>query len=93
MRKIVSAFLITLISFSYFSHANGADEIIDNNETELNFFTGMFDFSDDNQAAGLIGFQHQNEELFRETFLGVLSPISGGFITEKSAVYLYTGVE
>ena len=93
MKKIASALVITLISFSFFSFANSADEIIDKNETELNFFTGMFDFSDDNQAAGLIGFQHQNEELFRETFLGVLSPISGGFITEKSAVYLYTGVQ
>ena len=52
----------------------------------------MFDFSDDKQAAGIIGIQHQNDDLFRESFLGKLSPITGGFLTEKSAFYLYTGV-
>ena len=93
MRKIASFFLIALISLFYFSFANSADEITDNNETELNFFTGMFDFSDDKQAAGLVGFQHQNDELFRESFFGTLSPISGGFFTENSAFYLYTGVQ
>ena len=38
-------------------------------ETELTF-TGMFDFSDPKQKSGLFGLQHQNEDLFRETFLG-----------------------
>ena len=63
------------------------------NETELNFFTGMFDFSDHKQKAGLFGIQHQNEDLFRNSFLGKLSPITGGFLTEKNAFYLYTGVQ
>ena len=93
MRKIVSVFLITLINFSFCSLANSADEIIDSNETELNFFTGMFDFSDDKQASGLIGFQHQNDELYRHSFLGKISPITGGFLTEKNAFYLYSGVQ
>ena len=96
MRKIASALLIALVSFSFFSFANSADkklEKINSNETELNFFTGMFDFSDDKQASGLIGLQHQNDELFRKSFLGKLSPISGGFLTEKNAIYLYTGVQ
>ena len=96
MRKIASTIFIALISFSFFSFANSADEKlekINSNETELNFFTGMFDFSDDKQASGLIGLQHQNNELFRKSFLGNLSPISGGFLTEKSAIYLYTGVQ
>ena len=96
MRKIASTFFIILISFSFFSFANSADEEIEkinNNETELNFFTGMFDFSDDKQASGLVGFQHQNDDLFRKSFLGNLSPISGGFLTEKNAIYLYTGVQ
>jgi len=93
MRKIASALLIALVSFSFFSFANSADEEINKNETELNFFTGMFDFSDDKQASGLLGLQHQNDELFRKSFLGKLSPISGGFLTEKNAIYLYTGVQ
>ena len=29
----------------------------------------------------------------RDTFLGNLSPITGGFLTENSATYIYTGVE
>ena len=41
----------------------------------------------------LVGFQHQNENLKRDTFLGNISPITGGFITENSAVYIYTGFE
>ena len=89
MRKIALT-VIGLISFSFFSFA---DELVNENETELNFFTGMFDFSDHKQASGLIGLQHQNDELFRDSFLGKLSPITGGFFTENSAVYLYTGVQ
>ena len=70
-----------------------AAEEIKNNGQQLNFFTGNFDFSDDKQKAISIGFQHQNENLFRNTFLGNVSPITGGFITENSAAYVYTGVE
>ncbi len=64
-----------------------------NNENEFNFFLGNFDFSDDKQSALLVGFQHQNENLNRDTFLGNVSPITGGFMTENSAAYIYTGVE
>ena len=64
-----------------------------NNGHQLNFFTGNFDFSDDKQSAYLIGFQHQDENLNRNTFVGNVSPITGGFITENSAAYVYTGIE
>ena len=60
---------------------------------QYNFFTGNFDFSDDKQSAMLFGFQHQNEDLERNTFVGNISPITGGFITENSAAYIYTGFE
>ena len=79
------------MSFSFLNFANSEDQ--KSNETELNFFTGMFDFSDTTQAAGFLGLQHQNDDLFRESFLGRLTPITGGFLTEKSAFYLYTGVQ
>ena len=62
-------------------------------EHQLNFFLGNFDFSDDKQSAALVGFQHQNENLIRNTMLGNVSPITGGFITENSAAYIYTGIE
>ena len=70
-----------------------AVEEIKNSGNQFNFFTGNFDFSDDKQSAYLVGFQHQNENLNRETFLGNVSPITGGFITENSAAYIYTGIE
>ena len=60
---------------------------------QYNFFTGNFDFSDDKQSALLVGFQHQNENLKRDTFIGNISPITGGFMTENSAAYIYTGFE
>ena len=56
------------------------------NNTELNIYTGLFDFSDNKQKAGLFGLQHQDEELFRKSFLGKLSPVTGGFLTEKITV-------
>ncbi len=70
-----------------------AAEQIDTNEHQFNFFLGNFDFSDDKQKAVLVGFQHQNENLIRDTIVGNVSPITGGFITENSAAYIYTGIE
>ena len=93
MRKITSFILIVLTSFTFFSFACSADENTNEYKTELNFFTGMFDWSDHKQASGLIGLQHQNDELFRKSFLGKLSPVTGGFLTENNAFYLYTGVQ
>jgi len=94
MRNFFLNVIILLLGFS-FSVAYSGEEIKNkkSEETELNFFTGMFDFSDDKQAAGLLGFQHQNDDLFRKSFLGKLSPITGGFFTENNAVYLYTGAQ
>ena len=91
MRKIVLNILIALISVSFLSFANSEDK--KSNNTELNFFTGMFDFSDETQAAGVFGLQHQNDDLFRNSFLGKLSPITGGFLTKNNAFYLYTGAQ
>jgi len=91
MRKFILNLMIVLMSLSYQGFSNAED--IKSNETELNFFTGMFDFSDHKQKAGIIGIQHQNDDLFRDSFLGRLSPITGGFLTENNAYYLYTGAQ
>ena len=53
----------------------------------------MFDFSDDGKKSALFGVQHNNENLYRESFLGTLSPVTGFMITGDSATYLYTGIE
>ena len=46
-----------------------ADSVLakESNNHQFNFFTGNFDFSDDKQAAVLVGLQHQNESLKRDT--------------------------
>ena len=91
MKKIASSILITLFVLCSTNIVSVAEENF--KETELNIFTGMFDFSDDKQASGILGLQHQNEELYRKSFLGNLSPITGGFLTAKNAFYLYSGVQ
>ena len=63
------------------------------NEHEINFYTGMFDFSDDGQRAALFGVEHQNENLVRDSFLGSISPVTGFMITENNAAYGYTGIQ
>ena len=83
---------LILISF-VFSFSLIEDEIKLDNNTEFNVYTGMFDFSDNGKRATLIGFQHQNENLNRNTFLGNLSPVSGAMITADNASYFYTGVQ
>ena len=50
-------------------------------------------FSDDGKKSTLVGFQHQNENLNRDTFFGNLSPITGAMITADNATYFYTGVQ
>ena len=87
--KKLSLLLVILFTVSKLSAA----EEVNTNGNQLNFFIGNFDFSDDKQKAILVGFQHQNENLYRDTFLGNVSPITGGFVTENSAVYVYTGFE
>jgi len=91
MKNFFLNILILSISFSFVNFAS-SDEI-DPIETEVNVYTGMFDFSDTKQASGFVGLQHQNDELFRESFLGKISPITGGFLTEKNAFYFYTGAQ
>ena len=90
---ILKNFCLTLI-FVFSVFTLNAEEIkTDNQDTEFNVYTGMFDFSDQGKRSTLIGFQHQNENLNRDTFLGNLSPITGAFITADSAGYIYTGVQ
>ena len=87
LKKIFLFIIIFLATTKLFA----VEEI--NRENQMNFFTGNFDFSDDKQKAILVGFQHQDENLNRETLLGNVSPVTGGFVTENSAAYIYTGIE
>ena len=89
LNKLLLFFTILITAFSL----NAEEMKSDIKNTEFNVYTGMFDFSDEGKRAILIGFQHQNENLNRDTFLGNLSPITGGMITADSASYIYTGLQ
>ena len=85
--------IFVLIACFFVSFSVAANEVKLENNTELSFYTGMFDFSDDGKRSTLVGLQHQNENLNRDTFLGNLSPITGAMITADNATYFYTGVQ
>ena len=89
LKKFIIQLLMITLAFSSIAD----EKILNNQNTELSIFTGMFDFSDDGKKSTLIGFQHQNENLNRDTFLGNLSPITGLLITADNAGYIYTGVQ
>ena len=86
-------FYFVLVSFLVSLSSIAEEFEIDNNNTKFNIYSGMFDFSDDGKKSTLIGFQHQNTDLNRNTFLGNLSPITGALFTSDNAAYFYTGVQ
>ena len=86
-------FYFVLVSFLVSLSSIAEEFEIDNNNTKFNIYSGMFDFSDDGKKSTLIGFQHQNTDLNRNTFLGNLSPITGALFTTDNAAYFYTGVQ
>ena len=90
--NLKKSLLITFLLF--FSFSLNAEELnIDDVNTEFNIYSGIFDFSDQGKRATLIGIQHQNENLNRNTFIGNLSPITGALLTADNAGYIYTGVQ
>ena len=64
-------------------------------ENNISVYTGKFDTKDEigDDETSLIGMEHKNKDLFRDTWIGKFSPTTGAFVTGKSSVYLYSGVE
>ena len=85
--------LISRLTFITFFSLLSSMAYSEESSSKFNVYSGMFDFSDTGKKSTLIGFQHQNEDLNRDTFLGNLSPITGALLTADSAVYIYTGVQ
>ena len=84
-------FLVIFCIILFVSKSSIADE----QKTDISIYTGTFDIIDkegDDQTS-LIGLEHRNSDLFRNTFLGKFKPLTGIFMTGNSSVYLYTGVE
>ena len=61
----------------------------------ISIYTGQFDVKDakGDDETSLFGIEHKNKDLFRDTWIGKFSPTTGGFVTGKNSVYLYTGIE
>ena len=81
MRKILKAFVIYSFLFMNMGSASA-----DN----LNFYTGMFDFSDDGKKSNLFGVQHINTE---DIYFENLQPVTGAMITADNATYFYKGFQ
>ncbi len=91
--KIFKILTIFLVLIGLIKSIN-ADEIKPSDSHQLKFFSGVFDVNTDSKKTSeLFGIQHSNENLFRDTFLGKFSPISGFMITADSGSYFYTGVQ
>tara|TARA_B100000989_G_scaffold10857_1_gene7405 strand:+ start:9627 stop:10145 length:519 start_codon:yes stop_codon:yes gene_type:complete len=88
--KVVLLFL-SLILFTQI--AIGDEKSIVNTGHKYNMYTGMFDFSDEGKKSQIFGLQHQNDNLFKDSFLGTIKPITGFMFTADTATYLYTGVQ
>ncbi len=89
IKKLFISFFLLFFAFSSLAE----EKILNDQSNEISFFTGTFDYSDHGKRSTLFGFEHQNENLNRDTFLGNLSPVTGLLITADNAGYLYTGVE
>ena len=89
LKKLIILFSI----FFAFTYVNAEEYKSNYSENEFNVYSGMFDFSDDGKRSTLIGVQHQNENLNRDTFFGNISPITGALITADNASYVYTGIQ
>ena len=61
----------------------------------VSLYTGTFDVIDKegDDKTTLIGAEHKNKDLFRNTWIGRISPTTGAFFTGKNSIYLYTGIE
>ena len=88
-------FSLLLLLIMFFTPSQS--ENLKNSElkNEYSFFVGTFDTIDkeDDDKTSLFALEHKNENLFRDTMLGKFSPVTGGFISGKSSVFLYTGVQ
>ena len=88
--KILTIFLL-LVGLT---KSINADELKPSDSHQFNFFSGVFDINTSSKKSSeLFGIQHSNEDLFRDTFFGKLSPITGFMMTADSASYFYTGVQ
>ena len=88
MRAITKILLIYILLSFNLVKADGH-----NSNENWSFYTGMFDFSDDGKRSSLFGVQHINTGKDKESFMGILQPVTGLMVTADNAAYVYTGFQ
>ena len=65
------------------------------NPNNISVYAGTWDTIDKegDDKTNLLGIEHKNKDLFRNTWIGRFSPTTGAIVTGKSSIYLYTGIE
>ena len=82
--------LVVFLILSFFLSFNLiADEKKEN--TDIKFYTGIFDWSDENKddTADIIGLEHRDDSLYRNTFFGKFLPVTGICYWKKFSLFLY----
>ena len=82
IRSYIISLGLSLLAFSV--------SLADEKRSGVNFYTGMFDFSDDKKRSSLFGIEHQNENLYRDTIFGKVSPVTGEILPKIVSLYKFS---
>ena len=93
MKNFLKIFLVLFSTIIIFEKSFGEERTEFDTGHKYNIYTGMFDFSDEGKKSQILGIQHLNDNLFRDSFLGTIKPVTGFMLTADSASYLYTGIQ
>jgi len=93
MKNFLKTLLVLFLTVIIFEKSFGEDKTKIYSGHKYNVYTGMFDFSDKGKKSQIIGIQHLNDNLFRDSFIGTIKPVTGFMLTADSASYLYTGIQ
>ena len=93
MKNFLKTLLVLFLTVIIFDKSFGEDKTKIDSGHKYNIYTGMFDFSDKGKKSQIIGIQHLNDNLFRDSFIGTIKPVTGFMLTADSASYLYTGIQ
>ena len=93
MKKFIKIFIIFSFTLMIFVKSLSDEKQKIDTGHKYNIYSGMFDFSDNGKKSQILGVQHLNDNLFRNSFIGTIKPITGFMLTADSATYLYTGIQ
>ena len=93
MKKFIKIFIIFSFTLMIFGKSLSDEKQKIDTGHKYYIYSGMFDFSDNGKKSQILGVQHLNDNLFRDSFIGTIKPITGFMLTADSATYLYTGIQ